>query len=105
MAKNGSRKSPATITAVRGGAGAAAKLKSPRLKNSSKMGRSAPAKATAVAVAGEGQGKCLVSEKAERFNESVIREMTRQAQLYGALNLAQGFPDFPAPAELKRAAQ
>ncbi|HLK31584.1 MAG TPA: hypothetical protein VKT29_00760, partial [Terriglobales bacterium] len=52
-----------------------------------------------------GAGKRLVSEKAERFTESVIREMTRQAQLYGAMNLAQGFPDFAAPAELKRAAQ
>src|SRR5258707_11788870 len=31
--------------------------------------------------------------------------MTRQAMLYGAVNLAQGFPDFPAPAEIKKAAQ
>ncbi len=30
--------------------------------------------------------------------------MTRQAMLYGAVNLAQGFPDFPAPKEIKRAA-
>jgi aspartate/methionine/tyrosine aminotransferase len=50
-------------------------------------------------------GKRLVSEKAERFTESVIRDMTRQARLYGAINLAQGFPDFPAPPEIKRAAQ
>ncbi len=50
-------------------------------------------------------GKPLISEKAERFTESVIRDMTRQAQLYGAINLAQGFPDFPAPPEIKRAAQ
>ena len=50
-------------------------------------------------------GKLLTSEKAERFTESVIRDMTRQAHLYGAINLAQGFPDFPAPAEIKRAAQ
>jgi aminotransferase len=39
------------------------------------------------------------------FRESVIREMTRQAIQHGAVNLAQGFPDFPAPAELKAAAQ
>ncbi len=39
------------------------------------------------------------------FRESVIREMTRLALKYGAVNLAQGFPDFPAPAELKAAAQ
>jgi len=31
--------------------------------------------------------------------------MTRQAMLHGAINLAQGFPDFPAPAEIKKAAQ
>jgi len=45
-----------------------------------------------------------ISRKAERFTESVIREMTRQANLYGAINLSQGFPDFPAPEEIKRAA-
>jgi len=49
--------------------------------------------------------KRLTSEKAERFTESVIREMTRQAMLHGAVNLAQGFPDFAAPEEIKRAAQ
>ena len=46
-----------------------------------------------------------LSVKAERFTESVIREMTRLALRYGAVNLSQGFPDFPAPAEIKRAAQ
>jgi aspartate/methionine/tyrosine aminotransferase len=49
--------------------------------------------------------KHFLSDKVERFTESVIREMTRQAMLHGAVNLAQGFPDFPAPAEIKRAAQ
>src|ERR1019366_503842 len=39
-----------------------------------------------------------------RFGESVIREMTRLAMRQGATNLAQGFPDFPAPAALKQAA-
>jgi aminotransferase len=48
--------------------------------------------------------KKLTSYKADRFTESVIREMTRLANQYGALNLAQGFPDFPAPAEIKQAA-
>jgi aspartate/methionine/tyrosine aminotransferase len=38
------------------------------------------------------------------FNESVIREMTRIARVHGALNLAQGFPDFPAPDAMKEAA-
>ncbi len=44
------------------------------------------------------------SEKAARFTESVIREMTRLANAHGAVNLSQGFPDFPAPDELKEAA-
>ena len=38
------------------------------------------------------------------FTESVIREMTRVADECGAINLAQGFPDFPAPDVLKEAA-
>lgn len=45
-----------------------------------------------------------ISAKASQFTESVIREMTRVALQYGAVNLAQGFPDFPCPAELKQAA-
>jgi aspartate/methionine/tyrosine aminotransferase len=49
--------------------------------------------------------KYLLSDKVEHFTESVIREMTRQAMKYDAVNLAQGFPDFSAPAEIKRAAQ
>jgi aspartate/methionine/tyrosine aminotransferase len=51
------------------------------------------------------RGKHFLSDKVEQFTESVIREMTRQAMLHGAVNLAQGFPDFPAPAEIKQAAQ
>jgi len=49
--------------------------------------------------------KHFLSDKVEHFTESVIREMTRQAMQHGAVNLAQGFPDFPAPEEIKRAAQ
>ena len=49
--------------------------------------------------------KHYLSDKVEHFTESVIREMTRQAMLHGAINLAQGFPDFAAPAEIKKAAQ
>jgi len=45
-----------------------------------------------------------VSRKAQQFTESVIREMTRLALRHGAVNLAQGFPDFAAPAEVKEAA-
>jgi aminotransferase len=47
----------------------------------------------------------VLSSKAERFTESVIREMTRLALRHNAVNLSQGFPDFSAPAEIKRAAQ
>lgn len=45
------------------------------------------------------------SFRVAEFKESVIREMTRLAIQHGAVNLAQGFPDFPAPAEVKLAAQ
>src|SRR6266446_4012557 len=45
-----------------------------------------------------------ISAKASTFGESVIREMTRLAVRHGAINLAQGFPDFAAPAEIKQAA-
>lgn len=38
------------------------------------------------------------------FTESVIRGMTRLANLHDAINLAQGFPNFPAPQVLKEAA-
>jgi len=44
------------------------------------------------------------SRRISKFGESVIREMTRLAMRQGAINLAQGFPDFPAPAVLKQAA-
>jgi aminotransferase len=45
-----------------------------------------------------------VARRTGVFTESVIREMTRLAMEYGALNLAQGYPDFPAPEFIKRAA-
>src|SRR5687768_5704167 len=45
-----------------------------------------------------------VSQIASQFTESVIREMSRLAIRYEATNLAQGFPDFPCPQELKDAA-
>jgi L-glutamine---4-(methylsulfanyl)-2-oxobutanoate aminotransferase len=51
------------------------------------------------------QQKHFLSDRVSTFTESVIREMTRQAMLHNAVNLAQGFPDFPAPAEIKKAAQ
>ena len=45
------------------------------------------------------------SDRTQRVNESVIREMTRLAMEHKAVNLAQGFPDFPAPEILKNAAR
>jgi aspartate/methionine/tyrosine aminotransferase len=46
-----------------------------------------------------------VSDRVQRFPESVIREMTRIAALHDAVNLAQGFPDFEPPPELTEAAK
>jgi aminotransferase len=48
--------------------------------------------------------KLTGSKKATQFTESVIREMTRLNQMYGGVNLSQGFPDFPAPEPVKEAA-
>ncbi|MBI5837159.1 MAG: aminotransferase class I/II-fold pyridoxal phosphate-dependent enzyme [Candidatus Eisenbacteria bacterium] len=45
------------------------------------------------------------SRRAAGFTESVIREMTRLARDHKAVNLAQGFPDFGAPENIKRFAQ
>ncbi len=45
------------------------------------------------------------SQRTSQFTESVIREMSRLAIQHDAVNLAQGFPDFGAPEEIKRAAQ
>lgn len=45
-----------------------------------------------------------VSEKAARFEESVIRRMTQVCLAHNGVNLAQGFPDFPTPPEIKEAA-
>ena len=49
--------------------------------------------------------KSKVSRKAAQFTESVIREMTRLCARHSGVNLAQGFPDFAAPAALKQAAK
>ena len=44
------------------------------------------------------------AHRASTFKESVIREMTRVSNQHGAINLAQGFPDFPMPDPMKDAA-
>ncbi|HLH77449.1 MAG TPA: aminotransferase class I/II-fold pyridoxal phosphate-dependent enzyme [Candidatus Binataceae bacterium] len=46
-----------------------------------------------------------IAVKTKHFTQSVIRTMTRRAVALGAVNLAQGFPDFPAPTMLKEAAK
>jgi aminotransferase len=45
------------------------------------------------------------SKRTAAFTESLIREMSRVAQQHGAINLAQGFPDWDPPAELVQAAK
>jgi aspartate/methionine/tyrosine aminotransferase len=45
-----------------------------------------------------------IAAKPQQFEESVIRLMTRLVNAVGGINLAQGFPDFPAPQALKDAA-
>ncbi len=67
--------------------------------------RAVPRKTPRTSVSRPAAGKHFLSDKVEHFTESVIREMTRQAMMHNAVNLAQGFPDFPAPAEIKQAAQ
>ncbi len=64
--------------------------------------RNAPS--TAAAHAPTSARAARVARRTETFTESVIREMTRVAAEHGAINLAQGFPDFPAPDLLKEAA-
>lgn len=50
------------------------------------------------------QMKNRISQKSLSLTESVIREMSREAAKYGAVNLGQGFPDFPAPEAVKQKA-
>ena len=45
------------------------------------------------------------SKRTSTFTESLIREMSRVAQRHGAINLAQGFPDWDPPAKLVQAAK
>ncbi|HEY8563169.1 MAG TPA: aminotransferase class I/II-fold pyridoxal phosphate-dependent enzyme [Pyrinomonadaceae bacterium] len=48
--------------------------------------------------------KSRISRKSRQLTESVIREMSREAAKYNAVNLGQGFPDFPAPFDVKEKA-
>lgn len=47
----------------------------------------------------------MPAQRVSGFGSSIIREMTRLAVTYDCLNLSQGFPDFPAPEEVKEAAK
>jgi aminotransferase len=46
----------------------------------------------------------MLANRVQHFTESVIRETSRIAQRYGAINLGQGMPDFDPPEEVKEAA-
>jgi aminotransferase len=46
----------------------------------------------------------MLADRVQYFSESVIREMTRLAHQYNAVNLGQGMPDFETPQALKDAA-
>jgi aspartate/methionine/tyrosine aminotransferase len=48
--------------------------------------------------------KDFSSDRAMKFTESVIRDMTRVCLKHQGVNLAQGFPDFSAPGEIKESA-
>ena len=48
--------------------------------------------------------KIRTARRTHGFTESVIRGMTRLATEHGAINLAQGFPNFPCPEILKETA-
>ncbi len=45
-----------------------------------------------------------IGTRTQRFQESMIREMTRLAMRHGAINLSQGYPDFDPPPEVMEAA-
>jgi aspartate/methionine/tyrosine aminotransferase len=64
-----------------------------------------PSKSNIAPIPAADLARRMLSAKAEQFTESVIREMTRLALQHNAVNLSQGFPDFPAPAEVKEAAR
>jgi aminotransferase len=46
----------------------------------------------------------MLAKRVQYFTESVIREMTRLASQYGAINLGQGMPDFETNQAIKDAA-
>jgi aminotransferase len=79
-------------------------MSSPKLKPMFSSPQETPAGQSAAQALHQGVRRML-SAKVEHFTESVIREMTRLALQHDAVNLAQGFPDFPAAPEIKEAAR
>lgn len=55
-------------------------------------------------MAGSGEGRARLTRKLAGFGTTIFSEMTRLADEAGAVNLAQGFPDFDGPELVKRAA-
>ena len=47
----------------------------------------------------------MISDKLKPFGTTIFSEMTKLAQEHGAINLAQGFPDFEGPRAIVEAAQ
>jgi N-succinyldiaminopimelate aminotransferase len=54
---------------------------------------------------GSGEGRPRLTRKLAGFGTTIFSEMTRLANEAGAINLAQGFPDFDGPDRVKRAAR
>jgi len=64
-----------------------------------------PNPSSAFPTTGRSVERQTTSHRASGLVESVIREMTRLALHHGAVNLSQGYPDFPAPSVVKEAAK
>ncbi|MFP4001791.1 MAG: aminotransferase class I/II-fold pyridoxal phosphate-dependent enzyme, partial [Thermoplasmata archaeon] len=45
------------------------------------------------------------SDRVKGFSESVIREMTRKAHRHNAINLSQGYPEYPTHQSVIKAAK
>src|SRR5215467_1848646 len=72
----------------------------PRSRTGTRSSSSPPSPAGS----GRRSKRAMISKRVQGFTESVIREMTRVNNQYDGINLAQGMPNFPPPAELLAAA-
>ena len=73
----------------------------PKPKTKTKPKPSSKSKSQRSAKAAPALAAMVPALRLRDFTESVIREQTRMAHLHGAVNLAQGFPDFPCDPVLK----